>query len=166
MFCYRLDGRDRLDHLLQHSNFHIRGTCRMSLKRLLFAALAFASVSTGLIPLTASSARAEIACESSSVLWSVSRKFHTYDRNVIKSGLRIEQLYDAHAVPSTNHIRETLIPRQYCKARAMMSDGRDRTVWYVIEYGQGFAGVSYRVDSCIPGLDPWHVYGADCFTVR
>ncbi|RVC02325.1 hypothetical protein EN884_34750, partial [Mesorhizobium sp. M7A.F.Ca.AU.001.01.1.1] len=33
------------------------------------------------------------------------------------------------------------IGRRYCGATVSLSDGRDRTIWYLIEEGQGFASI-------------------------
>jgi len=59
-----------------------------------------------------------------------------------------------------------LIHRDYCVADAIMTDGTQHEVYYVIEHGQGFAGIGSDVDSCVPGLDPWHVHDGHCRTVR
>jgi hypothetical protein len=58
------------------------------------------------------------------------------------------------------------VGRQFCHAGARMSDGRTRDLWYLLEYPWGFAGQLTRVEFCISGLDPWHVYGKNCSTVR
>ena len=39
---------------------------------------------------------------------------------------------------------------------------RRRTVLYLIEGGQGFAGTHHKVFFCIDGLDPWRVYDGHC----
>ena len=46
------------------------------------------------------------------------------------------------------------------------ADGQQRDLWYVVQWGLGFAGSGYKIDFCISGLDPWHVYGADCRSLR
>ncbi|HWU62525.1 MAG TPA: hypothetical protein VN112_10920 [Ensifer sp.] len=58
------------------------------------------------------------------------------------------------------------IQRVYCHAKVDMNDGRRRDLWYMIESGMGFAGLGERVRFCISGLDPWHVDGRDCRSVR
>ena len=60
------------------------------------------------------------------------------------------------------------VGRQFCHARAVMSDGRDRDLWYLLEKPWGFAGMpgTSGLEFCISGLDPWHVYGKNCSTVR
>jgi hypothetical protein len=59
-----------------------------------------------------------------------------------------------------------LIHREYCVADAVMTNGVPHTVFYAIEFGQGFASIGNYVNFCVLGLDPWHIYDADCRTVR
>lgn len=56
--------------------------------------------------------------------------------------------------------------RRNCEARAEMSDGRTRRVYYEIMEHAGFVGVSWKVEACVAGIDPWRVYDARCRTVR
>ncbi|MCC5778015.1 hypothetical protein H7H48_03060 [Nitratireductor sp. B36] len=58
------------------------------------------------------------------------------------------------------------IERRYCRATARLSDGRDRTIWYLIEYGQGFAGLGNNVEFCVSGFDRWNVYDGHCRVLR
>ena len=58
------------------------------------------------------------------------------------------------------------VGRQFCQAKARMSDGSRRNIWYLLETPMGFAGTMGGVDFCIEGLDPWHIYGKDCSTMR
>lgn len=59
-----------------------------------------------------------------------------------------------------------IVKREYCMADSVMTDTSRRTVFYAIEYGQGFASVGNYVDFCVLGLDPWHVHDEACRTVR
>ena len=45
------------------------------------------------------------------------------------------------------------IPRRYCTAKAMLSDGKIRTVHYSIIEDGGFAGFGQGVEWCVIGLD-------------
>ncbi|MCD1644226.1 hypothetical protein [Aurantimonas coralicida] len=69
------------------------------------------------------------------------------------------------------------IERRYCQATALLSDHVSRTVYYVIEHPMGFAAAgeylggfspvaSWRAEGCVLGLDEWHVYGANCESLR
>ncbi|MCQ0986752.1 hypothetical protein [Jiella marina] len=69
------------------------------------------------------------------------------------------------------------IERRYCQAKALISDGKWRTVYYLIEYPMGYAAADsylgifspvrgWRAEGCVLGLDEWHVYGANCQSLR
>lgn len=58
------------------------------------------------------------------------------------------------------------IERRYCAATAQLTDGQNRPVWYLIEYGQGFAGLGDNVEFCVLGFDRWNVYNAACSVLR
>lgn len=58
------------------------------------------------------------------------------------------------------------IARRYCQATARLSDGRDRSIWYVIEYGQGFASIGDNVEFCLLGFDRWNIYDGSCRVLR
>ena len=58
------------------------------------------------------------------------------------------------------------VERRYCETRVTTSDGQQRELWYLIEGTFGFAGLGSSVEFCVSGLDPWHVYGAHCKSLR
>ncbi|MGX7872213.1 hypothetical protein ACVDG5_004515 [Mesorhizobium sp. ORM6] len=58
------------------------------------------------------------------------------------------------------------IGRRYCGATVSLSDGRDRTIWYLIEEGQGFASIGDNVEFCVSGFDRWMVYNGRCRVLR
>ncbi|MBC2884839.1 phage portal protein [Ochrobactrum sp. CM-21-5] len=58
------------------------------------------------------------------------------------------------------------IERTYCKATAVLTDGEYRSVWYVVEEGQGFASMGRNVEFCVDGFDRWYVYDAHCRVLR
>lgn len=58
------------------------------------------------------------------------------------------------------------VERRYCHAKVTTTDGESRQLWYVIESTWGFAGLGSSVEFCASGLDPWHVYGAHCKSLR
>ncbi|MEX3008250.1 hypothetical protein [Hoeflea sp. TYP-13] len=106
------------------------------------------------------------SCDSPAVLRVITRRFQIADRNVLHAGLAIEDIQDVHQNNYTPATETHLIARRYCHGSAMMSDGKKRSLWFLIESGQGFAGVGDNVEFCIAGLDPWHIYGAYCRSVR
>jgi capsid protein len=58
------------------------------------------------------------------------------------------------------------IGRRYCGAKVALSDGASRDIWYLIEEGQGFAGVGNNVEFCVSGFDRWFVYDGRCRVLR
>ena len=60
------------------------------------------------------------------------------------------------------------VGRKFCHATVRMNDGSQRDMWYLLESPWGFAGMPKiaGLEFCIAGLDPWHVYGKNCATIR
>ncbi len=54
------------------------------------------------------------------------------------------------------------IPRRYCSADVMTSDGKLRQVHYAIVEDGGFAGFSQGVEWCVTGLDRNWAYNPSC----
>ncbi|MCB1417770.1 MAG: hypothetical protein KDJ74_01710 [Notoacmeibacter sp.] len=109
-------------------------------------------------------------CARESVLSSISARFDHQVRHVphlpqvsIEGFDRIHQ----HRYVEAGKRNATDISRRYCMATATLSDGRRRSVWYMIEYGMGFAGAfGDGVQFCVAGFDRWKVYNAWCRVVR
>jgi len=79
------------------------------------------------------------------------------------------------AIMDFNNIRENRylpaqedrpIGRTYCGAKVALSDGNSRDIWYLIEEGQGFAGIGNNVEFCVSGFDRWFVYNGRCRVLR
>ena len=58
------------------------------------------------------------------------------------------------------------IARHYCRAQVALSDGANRSIWYLIERGQGFASIGDNVEFCVSGFDRWLVYNGRCRVLR
>ncbi|MHA6643209.1 hypothetical protein [Mesorhizobium sp. A623] len=58
------------------------------------------------------------------------------------------------------------IGRRYCGATVSLTNGHDRTIWYLIEEGQGYASVGDNVEFCVAGFDRWMVYNGRCRVLR
>jgi hypothetical protein len=77
-------------------------------------------------------------------------------------------------IRSVGNVRETAlrdlgpsrIDRRYCYGVAWLTNGRTSELVYVIEAGQGFASIGWRVEFCLPRYDPWRVYGQWCRAIR
>lgn len=106
-------------------------------------------------------------CNEHAVLSRIVSRFDYADRNLLGTGLDIQ---DFSAIRLTRYEPKTekqLIERHYCQAYANMSDNNARPVWYLIETDMGFAGIiGDNVEFCVSGLDPLKVYGANCSTLQ
>jgi len=58
------------------------------------------------------------------------------------------------------------IPRRYCSADVMLSDGKLRAVHYSIIEDGGFAGFDQGVEWCVTGLDRNWAYNPRCRAAR
>ena len=108
-----------------------------------------------------------LACEDSGVLARVAKNFryqvthvpHLPDVEI----LRFDKIHQHRFIPRGE---KRPIARRYCGATAQLSDGRRRSVWYLIEDRMGFAGVGDGVEFCVSGFDRWHVYNGACRVLR
>ncbi|MBX8784817.1 phage portal protein [Ochrobactrum sp. GRS2] len=67
--------------------------------------------------------------------------------------------YDQKTYPSG-------IERHYCRATAVLSNGENRNIWYMVEESQGLASMGRNVESCVDGFDKWFVYDGRCRVLR
>ena len=107
----------------------------------------------------------EDACGDPNVLGRIVERFawaeeHTWRRGFIMASLQNARL-SGHP-----YFEPGIIERRYCMADATMTNGSPHTVYYAIEFGQGFASIGNYVNFCVLGLDPWHIYDEACRTVR
>jgi len=58
------------------------------------------------------------------------------------------------------------IPRRYCAATAMISDGKPRPVYYSIVEDGGFASFGDGIEFCVVGLDRNWAYNPACKAAR
>ena len=54
------------------------------------------------------------------------------------------------------------IPRRFCRATALVSDGRKHAVYYWIGEDTGFIGANWGVEWCVVGLDRNWAYNPRC----
>ena len=140
---------------------------KITLHAILSAAIAVPALLAGQVtPAGAFGLHHFTACDSPAVFRTITHRFRIADRNVIQRDLAIVDYFDVYERNYTPATDMHLIARRYCQGKVSMSDGHTRSIWYLIESGQGFAGIGDNVEFCIDGLDPWHVYGAYCRSVR
>ncbi|MBO0905486.1 hypothetical protein [Jiella sonneratiae] len=123
------------------------------------------------------------ACDDPAVLGEVEDQFEYGAPRMLEAELSIlefrgmfEKAYQPQLLddpyPAPNPIE-----RRYCQAKALISDQKWRTVYYVVEYPMGYAAAgdylglfspvkAWKAEGCVLGLDEWHVYGANCQSLR
>ncbi|HET7715819.1 MAG TPA: hypothetical protein VFK86_09340 [Bauldia sp.] len=104
-------------------------------------------------------------CDATAVISRIKQKFTYADRRQFHWGVAITQVTDIYERPEVIR-NSSLINRRFCQGTAWLSDGRREEVVYLIESKQGFASIGWRVESCLPAYDPWHVYGAWCRSIK
>jgi hypothetical protein len=100
-------------------------------------------------------------CEDPAVTGEIASRFAHTESTFWASNLIIQKF---------DHLREIgyqpwgpdFIPRRFCLARALTSDGRLRTVSYAIGEDLGMIGASWGVEYCVDGLDRPLAYAPNC----
>jgi hypothetical protein len=94
-------------------------------------------------------------------LGTISSQFATKESTFWNSNLEITGFADVHEVAFRPWASQS-IPRRFCSASAMLSDGRAREVHYSIIEDGGFAGFGSGVEWCVVGLDRNWAYNPAC----
>ncbi|MEW6642548.1 MAG: hypothetical protein AB1586_18730 [Pseudomonadota bacterium] len=103
------------------------------------------------------------SCESA--LDTISSRFSAKEGQFWNSGLQITGFSDVREVAFRPWASNT-IPRRFCSAHAMLSDGRARQVHYSIIEDGGFSGYGSDVEWCVTGLDRNWAYNPACKSAR
>ena len=107
------------------------------------------------------------ACAHPRVLARISNRFDYQVRNV--PHLPNVSIDAFHRIGQTRYLpahEDRPVERRYCHARVALSNGKHRTVWYLLENPWGFAGVGTSVEFCVSGFDRWKVYNGNCRVLR
>jgi hypothetical protein len=91
-------------------------------------------------------------CDQSFALWKIQHRFSTKEGRFWASSLEIVRFEDIREVAFRPWADNT-IPRRFCKARALTSDGKWRMVHYSIIEDGGMIGASWGVEWCVVGTD-------------
>jgi hypothetical protein len=130
----------------------------------------FKSLMLAAVTLAALSAQPAFAasqdCAASGVLSTIHSRFDYAAAHYLKRDLAISGLQEIRESHFEGRDEMHPVERVYCHAKAAMSDGRKRDLWYLIERSWGFVGLGQSVTLCVSGLDPWHLYGRDCRSLR
>jgi hypothetical protein len=107
------------------------------------------------------------SCEDPHILAKIVDRFHHQTRNVPHlPDVDITDFRKIHEHRYLPYRDNWPIARRYCGATAELSDGRARTIWYLIEDGMGLAGMGDNVEFCVSGFDRWMVYNGRCRILR
>jgi hypothetical protein len=104
-------------------------------------------------------------CQDPSVTGTIASRFASNETEYWNSTLAIKG-FDNQREIAFRPWGESFIPRRFCAARALTSDGRYRTVDYSIIEDYGSIGVSWGVEWCVNGLDRPLAYAPNCKMAR
>ncbi|MFC0282653.1 hypothetical protein ACFFJB_03355 [Camelimonas abortus] len=112
-------------------------------------------------------------CAENMVLYKVAHRFGRTESRYWNSNLAIDG-FDHVTELAYRPYGADFIPRRYCSARAWMSDGERRTVYYTVTEAMGRPGPGllnagyepYGVEYCIVGLDRGWAYPPACRSFR
>jgi hypothetical protein len=102
-------------------------------------------------------------CEA--VLGTITYQFQEKESTFWNSSLRITA-YGQITETAFRPWQSDNIPRRYCSADVMLSDGKQHTVNYSIIEDGGFAGMGQGVEWCVTGLDRNWAYNPGCRLAR
>jgi hypothetical protein len=103
------------------------------------------------------------ACESA--LPSITYQFREKESTFWNSALEITGYFDIHET-AFRPWQSDNIPRRYCSAKVMISDGQPRTVHFSIIEDGGLASFSDGVEFCVVGLDRNWAFNPACKAAR
>jgi len=101
------------------------------------------------------------ACDDGWAIGQIQRRFSTKEGRFWNSDLSIQSIEQVREVAFRPWVDGT-IPRRFCTGRALISDGKWRTVKYSIVEDGGMIGASWGVNWCVVGLDRNWSYNPAC----
>lgn len=105
------------------------------------------------------------ACDTTIALGLIKVRFWEKEFTFWKSGLSIVEFDNIQETAYRPWAANT-IPRRFCSATAILSDGVARPVHYSISEDTGFAGAIWGVEWCVVGLDRNWAYNPQCKMAR
>ena len=103
------------------------------------------------------------ACEAG--LDTIAARFAEKEGRFWNSDLQIEGFERVRQIAFSPWAEGT-IPRRFCSALALVSDGRKHAVYYSIGEDTGMIGASWGVEWCVVGLDRNWAYNPRCKMAR
>jgi hypothetical protein len=104
-------------------------------------------------------------CEDGSVMNKIQWRFAEKESQFWNSALQIVG-FDSVREVSFRPGHYAAIPRRFCQAKALISDGSRRSIYYGIGEDTGIIGVTWGVEWCVVGLDRNWAYNPACKAAR
>jgi hypothetical protein len=104
-------------------------------------------------------------CNSPGVFRKISWAFRDKESEYWNSDLQL-QSFEAPTEIGLRPWGPEFIPRRFCQARVMVSDGQMRTVYYSVGKDTGTLGIFDGVDWCVTGLDRNLAFSPNCRMAR
>ncbi len=104
-------------------------------------------------------------CEEPWPLERIQSRFAEKEGRFWESGLQIVGFEKVREIAFRPWVADA-IPRRFCSATALVSDGKKRPIYYSIIEDAGIIGASWGVEWCVVGLDRNWAYNPSCRMAR
>ena len=100
-------------------------------------------------------------CDEGGPLHSIAAKFGSKEHRFWNSDLSIVDFQNVREI-TFRPWAAGAIPRRFCRAEAVVSDGVKRPIYYSIVEGGGIIGAGWGVEFCVVGLDRNWAFNPSC----
>lgn len=104
-------------------------------------------------------------CDEPEALWKIQSRFAEKEGKFWQSDLQLVGFERVRQI-AFRPWAESTIPRRFCSAVALVSDGKKRPVYYSIIEDAGMIGMTWGVEWCVVGLDRNWAYNPACKMAR
>lgn len=104
-------------------------------------------------------------CDDPAVSGEIASRFAYKESEYWHSDLTLDH-FDRYRQIAMRPWGESFIPRRFCAARVLTSDGRYHAVSFAIAEGLGVIGIGWGVEWCVSGLDRNLAYAPACKMAR
>ena len=104
-------------------------------------------------------------CEDPAALGKIQSRFADKEGRFWQSNLQLVDFERVHEI-AFRPWAEGTIPRRFCGAVALVSDGKKRAIYYSIIEDAGMIGMTWGVEWCVVGLDRNWAYNPACRMAR
>lgn len=105
-------------------------------------------------------------CNDAWVVWTVKTRFAVSHGGFLAPRLTIADFGTPRQDQLVPGDKTHSVERRHCSSNVVTSDGQARQLYYLIESNMAQAGLGSGVEFCASGLDPSHIYGAACASLR